>query len=115
MVTLQRDSRPLIHCIGDSHCVMYVGEFFAFQGYHSAGRSCSPLLDAVGTSPINYPFQVHWLGERTAYNMCRRKATIDAVLDRFWKPGDKVMFIAGEIDCRAHSQAKRPYRLLHPR
>ena len=104
----------LIHCIGDSHSFMFRGPAAPLMGYHAAGdlKTLSGVLDPEGGSPVNPPFMVHWLGPRTAYNFDRRKAVVDEILRRFWKEGDRVMFVAGEIDCREHlpKQAKKQNR-----
>jgi hypothetical protein len=81
----------MIHCVGDSHTTLFTEQApdWYSQGYPTY-------------NPINPPFQVHWLGPHTAYNLCKRKPIIDDIVKSFWKPNDFLMFVTGEIDCRAH-------------
>lgn len=95
----------MIHCIGDSHVLGFLGDVPASatgHGYGSAGNGdvLPDILDPNGKSPINLPFRVHWLGARLAWALFRRRRVIDEVLRRYWQDGDRLMFVAGELDCR---------------
>jgi len=73
-------NKPLIHVIGDSHVVPFLGSM---------------------------PFLAHHLGAATAYNLNRKNSTTKSneqlfkVIDKLGKK-DIVMLCFGEIDCRIH-------------
>ena len=73
--------RRLIHVIGDSHTLVFVGSPF---------------------------FAVHYIGPATAFNLNRSGSTSRArerlfeILNRIDKERDAVMPVFGEIDCRIH-------------
>jgi len=83
----------MIHCIGDSHSV-----FFCNHDNHPNWY----IHGYPNNNPIYSPFQTHWIGAHTAYNLHKRKPIFDEVIKKFWKPNDHVLFVAGEIDCREH-------------
>ncbi|HTY25047.1 MAG TPA: glycosyltransferase family 10 [Desulfomonilaceae bacterium] len=74
----------MIHCIGDSHVYVFSG------------------TDAIGGADVLPFFKTYRLGPHTAYNVIKRRSIIEQIIVTSVKPGDRIMFVFGEIDCRAH-------------
>jgi tetratricopeptide (TPR) repeat protein/cellulose synthase/poly-beta-1,6-N-acetylglucosamine synthase-like glycosyltransferase/serine acetyltransferase len=74
----------MIHCIGDSHVYVFSG------------------TDVVGGADVLPYFKTYRLGPHTAYNAINRRTLIEQIITTSVGPGDMIMFVFGEIDCRAH-------------
>jgi hypothetical protein len=75
----------MIHCIGDSHVMVFTG------------------VDEIKENNDSLPFfRTHWIGPRTAFNIIDKTDTISRIIKSNVKEGDDILFCFGEIDCRAH-------------
>jgi hypothetical protein len=66
----------------------------------------SPKWDESNVNSLlqirNNQFAAYYIGPATAYNVNKHQMLVDMIAKRFITSNDKIMFVLGEIDCRAH-------------
>jgi len=104
-MTKDKIDKNIIHCIGDSHV-----------SFFSGWNKIAPVWPVPVKDRLPF-FKSYHLGPALAYNLCeinsqsRGRENLFEVLKTI-PPGEKVLLVFGEIDCRAHllKQADRQNR-----
>jgi hypothetical protein len=90
----------MIHVVGDSHA-----NFFHGQPYSAERPWVEPWYAKKGPRRIDRPdggFAVYGLGAKLAYNLDDCVGDIAEIVRENAKPGDALLLVLGEIDCRCH-------------